>query len=89
MEGVGIVVHAVQADDDRPGLTRRVPMLQAKARPVEGDEGVLLKPRPGEGLVRPADLLHQRRAGGQGEHGEGGDQGADHAVSISAVRARR
>ena len=53
VEGVGVVVHAVDADDHRPGLAGSASQcVQAQPRAVEADEAVVLQARPGEARRR-------------------------------------
>ena len=65
-EGAGVIVHAVQRHDHRPGLAlRRRPHRHRQARAVEGDQRVRLQPRSDEVAVGFARGLHQRRAAGK------------------------
>ncbi len=78
----------MHADHNRPGLARRVPVLQAKPGAVEADEGVIQQLGPVEAGLRPPRLLGQRRAGREQEDRQ--DQGSSpHAASISPTRALR
>ncbi len=87
VEGVGIVIHAMQADHHGPGLTRRIPVLHPKPRPVEADEVPVLQARPLEIGARRSGLLKQRRATGEQQQQGEGERGPH--LSISATRAFR
>ncbi len=66
VEAVGVVVHAVQADDHGPRLARRRPAGQAQAGAVETDEQVRLQARSGGGQIQSARRVEGRGAAAQG-----------------------
>jgi hypothetical protein len=90
MEGVGIVVHAVQADDHPLRLPRRQPAHQAQPDAVEADEVVAVKRGPrkpsGPSSRIAGSAARRRQAGGR----SGEDQGATvHDPRMPATRRRR
>ena len=95
MKRVGVVVHAVHADDHRPGLfsVLSVPPRQTQPRAVEANQCVVLEARTAEACLWPRRLLEARGACRQQDgDNDGRDKPAGeafHGASMFATRRRK